>query len=56
MFGIFCDCSYLYFMTAPQFEAPGDSKYAWLNNSLFVCKPEFNSSFKGIVLNVWRVL
>jgi hypothetical protein len=45
-----------YFMAAPQFEAPGDSKYAWLNNSLFVCKPAFDASFKGIVLNVWRVL
>ena len=26
-----------YFKAAPQFEAPADSKYAWLNNSLFVC-------------------
>ena len=45
----------LYFKAAPQFEAPSDSKYGWLNNSLFVCSPEFSSSFKGIVLNVWRV-
>ena len=44
-----------YFRAAPQFEAPADSKYAWLNNSLFVCAPEFSPSFKGIVLNVWRV-
>ena len=44
-----------YFRCAPQFEAPADSKYAWLNNSLFVCAPEFSQSFKGIVLNVWRV-
>ena len=44
-----------YFKAAPQFEAPVDSKYAWLNNSLFVCAPEFSQQFKGIVLNVWRV-
>lgn len=44
-----------YFRAAPQFEAPADGKYAWLNNSLFVCAPEFSQSFKGIVLNVWRV-
>lgn len=44
-----------YFRAAPQFEAPADSKYGWLNNSLFVCAPAFSPSFKGIVLNVWRV-
>ena len=44
-----------YFKAAPQFEAPTDSKYAWLNNSLFVCAPDFTQQFKGIVLNVWRV-
>lgn len=44
-----------YFKAAPQFEAPADSKYAWLNNSLFVCAPEFSQEFKGIILNVWRV-
>ena len=44
-----------YFRCAPQFEAPNDSKYAWLNNSLFVCQPDFAGGFKGIVLNVWRV-
>jgi hypothetical protein len=44
-----------YFKAAPQFEAPADSKYGWLNNSLFVCAPEFSQEFKGIVLNVWRV-
>ena len=44
-----------YFRAAPQFEAPADSKYGWLNNSLFVCAPTFSSDFKGIVLNVWRV-
>ena len=44
-----------YFKAAPQFESPADSKYAWLNNSLFVCAPDFTQQFKGIVLNVWRV-
>lgn len=46
-----------YFKTAPQFEAPEDSRYAWLNNSLFLCTPSFpkKGDFKGIVLNVWRV-
>ena len=44
-----------YFRAAPQFEAPADSKYGWLNNSIFVCAPEFTQEFKGIVLNVWRV-
>ncbi len=45
-----------YFRAAPQFEAPADSKYGWLNTSLFVCAPEFSPQFQGIVLNVWRVL
>lgn len=44
-----------YFRAAPQFEAPADSKYGWLNNALFVCAPEFSQSFQGIVLNVWKV-
>lgn len=44
-----------YFRAAPQFEAPANSKYGWLNNSLFVCAPSFSSDFKGIVLNVWRI-
>lgn len=44
-----------YFRAAPQFEAPSDSKYGWLNDALFVCAPEFSQNFKGIVLNVWRV-
>lgn len=44
-----------YFKAAPQFEAPADSQYAWLNNALFVCEPDFTQPFEGIVLNVWRV-
>ena len=44
-----------YFRCAPQFEAPADSKYGWMNNSLFLCAPTFSPDFKGIALNVWRV-
>ena len=44
-----------YFKAAPQFEAPNDSRYAWLNNCLFLCAPQWDQSFKGIVLNVWKV-
>ena len=44
-----------YFRCAPQFEAPADSKYGWLNNALFVCEPEWSQGLKGIVLNVWKV-
>ena len=44
-----------YFKAAPQFEAPTDSKYNWMNNALFICAPEFGGDFKGIVLNVWKV-
>ena len=44
-----------YFRAAPQFEAPADSKYGWLNDALFVCVPEFSQQFQGIVLNVWKV-
>ena len=40
-----------YFKTAPQFEAPADSPYNWLNNAIYVCQPDVN----GIVLNVWMV-
>jgi hypothetical protein len=44
-----------YFKCAPKFEAPMDSKYAWLNNSLFLCEPSFGGEGGGITLNVWRV-
>ena len=43
-----------YFKAAPQFEAPEDSRYDWLNNALFLCAPA-PSQGKGITLNVWRV-
>lgn len=42
-----------YFFTAPKFEAPADSKYAWLNNAIYVCRPSgFND---GISLKVWKI-
>ena len=44
-----------YFKCAPKFEAPADSKYAWLNNSLFLCQPGFSAMSEGITLNVWMV-
>lgn len=44
-----------YFKAAPQFEAPEDSRYAWLNNALFVCAPAPSSARGSITLNVWRV-
>ena len=44
-----------YFRAAPQFEAPSDSRYGWLNDALFICAPEWSPDFKGIVLNVWKV-
>ena len=44
-----------YFKAAPKFEAPNDSKYAWLNNAIYVCSPTFGGNFQGIVLNVWKV-
>lgn len=43
-----------YFKAAPQFEAPKDSKYAWLNNAIYVCSPDFSQG-GGITLNVWMV-
>lgn len=43
-----------YFRCAPKFEAPSDSKYDWLNNSLFLCKPG-GFTPEGISLRVWRV-
>lgn len=43
-----------YFYCSPKFEAPMDSKYAWLNNAIYVCRP---SGFfdGGIKLKVWKV-
>lgn len=44
-----------YFKAAPTFEAPEDSKYAWLNNALFICSPEWGGEGGGITLNVWKI-
>lgn len=43
-----------YFRTSPKFEAPNDSKYDWLNNSIFICVPEPKPEY--ISLKIWRVL
>ena len=43
-----------YFKAAPQFEAPKDSRYAWLNRALFICAPA-PSQPGEITLNVWKV-
>ena len=44
-----------YFLTAPKFEAPEDSPYAWLNNAIFVCGPA-PSEPNTIRLNIWKVV
>lgn len=44
-----------YFRTSPQFEAPQDSKYAWLNNAIFVCQPNLNDPNGLICLKIWKV-
>lgn len=46
--------SEFYFMAAPKFEAPIDSKYAWLNNAIFICKPEGKNGY--ISIQVWKVI
>ena len=43
-----------YFKAAPRFEAPVDSKYAWLNNAIYVFAPSFGAP-GTIILDVWRV-
>ena len=45
----------MYFRCAPKFEAPKDSKYAWLNDCLFLCQPGFGGAGGGITLDVWKV-
>ena len=45
-----------YFVTQPRFEAPADSPYAWLNDGIYVCRPDFSGGEQGMIkLNVWRV-
>lgn len=43
-----------YFMTSPKFECDPGSRYGWLMDRIFVCRPiEFPAD--GIVLRVWEV-
>ena len=52
--GIWCNKDgHEYFMTAPKFEAPSDSRYDWLNKAIFVCKPHGEKGY--ISLKVWKV-
>lgn len=48
------DSSAFYFRAAPKFEAPVDSKYAWLNNAIFICKPVPQKDY--ISIQVWKVI
>ena len=53
--GIICGgADGFYFTTSPKFEAPKDSKYNWLNNKIFVCRPDFSKQ-GYLSLNVWAV-
>ena len=42
-----------YFRASPVFTAPADSRYAWLNNAIFVCLPQACNGY--ISLKVWKV-
>lgn len=44
-----------YFYTSPRFEAPLDSKYAWLNNGIYICRPSGGADGE-IWLKVWKVV
>ena len=46
--------SEVYFRAAPKFEAPINSKYSWLNNAIFICKPVGKEDY--ISIQVWKVL
>lgn len=46
--------SEVYFRAAPKFTAPVNSDYAWLNNAIFICKPEGRERY--ISIQVWKVL
>ena len=43
-----------YFRAAPIFTAPADSKYAWINNAIFICLPEGKKDY--ISFKVWKVM
>ncbi|MES2798323.1 MAG: DUF3237 domain-containing protein [Bacteroidota bacterium] len=42
-----------YFRTIPKFEAP-EGKYAWMNNTIFICTGERNPD--NVSIKVWKVL
>lgn len=45
-----------YFRTVPQFEAPQDSPYNWLNDAIFICQPSVGHPDGLIRLKIWKVL
>ena len=48
------DWNKMYFRTSPKFEAPTDSKYAWLNNAIFISRGVPNKDYVSI--QIWEVL
>ena len=48
------DPSQYYFRALPKFEAPVQSKYAWLNDAIFVCTAE--RSPNSVRARVWKLL
>jgi hypothetical protein len=48
------DPSQYYFRTLPRFEAPVQSRYAWLNDAIFICKGERLAN--SVKLRVWKLL
>jgi hypothetical protein len=44
-----------YFRAAPKFEAPMDSKYAWLNDAIFVCRG-IGTNKGYVIIQVWKIL
>lgn len=52
--GVLCDGNgKFYFRCTPTFEAPYDSRYAWLNDAIFVCVPGFGDGY--ISLKMYKV-
>jgi Protein of unknown function (DUF3237) len=49
------DVSKNYFRAAPKFEAPMDSKYAWLNDAIFICRG-IGTNKGYVIIQVWKVL
>lgn len=48
------DWDKMYFKAAPKFDAPNDSKYNWMNDTIFVCKGVPNKDYVSIL--VWKIL